>query len=526
MKNRLWVVLVLMVGLFVAGCSGSGSKQPKTLTFHLSAEPGNLNPLLYTDVYSGTVCDAVFNGLLKANEDLEIVPDLAESYSVSPDGLTYTFKLKKTVTWHDGKPFTSADVLFTFKTLFDPKTNTVRRSQFIVDGKPIRFSAPDPLTVVATLPKPFAPFLSAMTQAIIPEHLLKTVDVNKAAFNRQPVGTGPFVFVEWKPGQFVTLKRNPHYFGNLAKSETLRFKIIPNTNTTLLALKKGEIDEASDLQPQDFEALQSDRNLATYKLPQLRYTYIGFNLKHPLLSQLAFRQALALAINKDAIVASVLKGYGQPAELPQSPYAWSYPKTAKALYPYNPTESKKHLKTLGFVFNPKSGYFEKNGKPIELTLITAKDNKRSEKTAEIVQQFFKNVGVKLNIQLLEWQSFLKIITAPQDPKGYDLCMLSWSLNIDPDAYDVWHSSQYPAGFNFVAYHNPSVDQLLEQGRLTVEPEKRKVIYKKAYTQIASDLPYVFLFYPDALSAVSKQLSGLSKPGPAGLFVHLENIEKR
>ncbi|NQY73837.1 MAG: peptide-binding protein, partial [Candidatus Margulisbacteria bacterium] len=425
--------------------------------------------------------------------------------------------------WHDGAPFSADDVVFTFNTLLDPKTNTVRRSSYIIDGVPIQFKKMGTHIFQATLPKPFAPVLVRLSIPILPKHILEKENINQASFNRKPVGTGPFKFEEWKSGQYIRLSRNDQYFGKKPLLKGIILKMIPDTNTALVALEKGEID-TSGIPPKDYERYQSKNNLDIYRFSQLNYTYMGFNLKSPLFSDHKVRIAISHAINRDTLVKNVLKGFGRPAYLPTSPVMWSYPNESKIeKYGYNPEKSIQILQEIGYKKNTKTGIFEKKGIPLEFTVMMGKGSQVGEKSAQIIQQFLTNVGIKMKLQMMEWSSFNKLLDEHKDPKDFDAVILGWSLGLDPDAYSIWHSSQYPKGFNFIGYQNETVDKLLVDGRLEVERGKRKVIYGKLYSEIAKDVPYYFLFYPDSLVAVNSRVKGLSSPGPAGLFNNIENV---
>jgi len=494
-----------------------------TLNLNLGAEPTYLNPILSTDVPSSTVGGMVFSGLMRVNSDLEMIPDLAASYSISKDGLVYTFKLRKNVKWHDGAPFTANDVKFTFDKILDPKTNTVRRSNYIIDKKKVKFEVIDNHTFRAILPKPFAPFLTHMGMGILPKHLLENEDINTTKFNRNPVGTGPFVFQLWKPDQYVKLTRNDHYFRSIPKLKGLILKIIPDEQTALVALKKGEIDQGG-IPSKDFKKLKNHPKFTIYRYDDLNYTYLGFNLKHPFFKNLKVRQAIAHAINKKAIVKGVLKGFGNEADLPSSPVSWAYPLEANIeKLGFNPDKGRQLLAEEGFKLNTSTNTLEKDGKAFEFRIITNKGNKDREKTAQIIQRYLADIGIKVNIQLMEWSSFIKIVNAPIDPKKYDAVILGWSLGLDPDGYAIWHSSQYPKGFNFIGYQNSHVDELIVQGRQETIKSKRKSIYGKIFNKIGQEVPYVFLYYPEVLVGVNKRVRGLSKPGPAGLLNEIENV---
>lgn len=528
-KKGLFGLLVVSI-LIVAGCSDqkvskvSDVMDPEgVLKLRLKAEPSYLNPILYTDAYSGSVVGLIFSGLFRVDENLELQPDLCERYEVSKDGLVYTFYLRKNVFWHDGKRLTADDVKFTFDLLLDPKTQTVRRSSYIINGKPIRFRALDSFTFQAKLPEPFAPFLSRISTGILPRHILMDDDINTTSFNRNPVGSGPFKFVEWKSGQYVKLVRNDNYYGAKPKLKEILMKIIPDDNTAKVALEKGEIDESGIL-PKDFYRISKWTNVSTYRYKEMSYSFMAFNLRIAKFRNPLIRQAVVHAVNRSALVKNVLKGFGAPAYLPSSPVSWAYPDELNITkYDYDPEKSKSLLRQAGFEFDTESGYFIKNGKPCAFTLITSKGNLTGEKMAQYIQQYLKAVGIKLELELMEWQSFLKILDAPKDPKEFDAAMLSWSLGLDPDAYTIWHSSQYPDGFNFIGYSNSEVNQLLVEGRRTLNRKDRKRIYNKLFKTIGEDAPYMFLTYSESLQAVNNRVRGLSKPGPSGLFTPIENV---
>ncbi len=519
-RMMMCLVVCVAVGMAVFGCASSLSNR-RGLTTHSLGEPSTLNPILAMDSASSVLNDWVFNGLLKVNEQLELEPDLAQSYHWSEDGKTITFILKKNIVWHDGAPFTAKDVVFTFHKILDPSTRTVRRSMVVVDGKPIQFKAINAYTVQAILPKPFAPFLTGMTMSILPHHLLEHVDIHTTTFNRHPIGTGPFKFVSWQTGQYLKIARFDHYFGQKAKLDTITVKIIPDSNNALIALQKKEID-ACDIPPKDRERIQKLPHLSLFQYDGLEYTYLGFNLHHPFLSDKRVRQAIAHGINKDALVAHVLNHQGRVAHLPSSPVLWTYPPDAMIpVFAYDPSRSHALLKQAGFHQN-KSGFYEKNGHVFELTLLTNKGNKTREKTTELIQQYLQKIGIKTSIQIMEWSALIKRLNEAS-PKSFDAVVLGWAIGIEPDAYAIWHSSQYPQGFNFIGYNNPAVDRLLVQGRETMDREARKSIYATLYATIARDVPAVFLYYPKTTVGIHKRVKGLSNPGPAGMMHRIESV---
>lgn len=520
------IASVIFFLCFVAGCSFKPSPQTtqqQILNLNIGAEPTVLNPILYTDGPSAEVVGLVFSGLLKTNENLELEPDLCESYDIQDGGRRVVFKLRTDVTWHDGHPFTADDVKFTFDRVLDKKTNTVRRSGYLIDGKPIRWRVINRHTIEARLPAPFGPFLVRAAMEILPKHLLENTDINTAAFNRNPIGTGPFKFQEWKPSQYIKLVRNDHYYGGKPKLDGILLKIIPDANTAMLALKRQEIHQ-NQILAKDYRRFKRIAYLDIHRWFGLNYSYVGFNLKRSPFSDLKFRQAIAHAINKQALVKSVLNDFGRPAYYPSSPVSWAYPDQHDLpVYDYSPEKSVALFQELGYVRNDETGWFEDNGRQLEFTLITNKGNKDRERSCEIIQQFLANVGIKINIQLMEWSSFIKIINAGKDPKEFDMVLLGWSLGLDPDSYSVWHSSQYPNGFNMNGYSNKTVDFLLNKARQLPTNDQRKPIYYDLFSEIAQDVPYIFLYHTETLSGVNTRVRGLSKPGPAGLMNRIERV---
>ncbi|MDA1353454.1 MAG: peptide-binding protein [bacterium] len=524
-KRFLLIALCCILG----ACSGPDGAKPSSnknvLTLNMGGEPTYLNPLLYTDSPSSTVVGLVFRGLMKVNQNLDMVPDLASSYFISQDGLTYTFNLRRGVKWHDGEDFTADDVVFTFKTLLDPSTNTVRRSSYMINGNPIDVKKRDENTIIITLPEPFAPFLVSMGMGILPEHVLNGKDINTDSFNRAPIGTGPFKFVRWESNQYVMLEKNELYYGKPPKLDSILLKIIPDKNTALVALEKSEIDLEDGLLPKDYERVSTNRNLWTYRHQEMAYTYMGFNLQHPLLGEKKIREAISYALNRDAMVKSVLGEFGQPAYMPASPVQWSWPgKSSVTIYEYAPEKTMAILEELGYRRSTATGLYYNGQGELAFTLVTNKGNKNREKAAQIIQQSLKQVGIKVTIELLEWSAFIKRLNQSTGPRGLEAYIIGWSLGIDPDAYSIWHSSQYPTGFNYIGDRNSTVDSLLEEGRTETNKVKRKGIYRQIYQEITEDIPYYFLYHADVIGASHTYVGGLMKnPGPLGVIDDIEDV---
>lgn len=522
-KYHFFLIMVCLLGLIVSpGCGPAvkSSDASQRLILALPAEINNLNPILTTDAYSSAVSDMVMSGLVRVNEDLEVIPDLAEKWEYSKDGLVWTFHIRKGVTWHDGAPFTAQDVKFTFDKILDPKTNTVRRSGYVIDGQPVKFEAVDDYTLRCTLPKPFAPFLLAMGMSILPKHILEKEDINKAAFNQHPVGTGPFIFEDWKQGDYIRVKANPSFWRGKPLLSEIIWRIMPDYTSRLVALETGEI-YADGINPEDYERIKKLPKVDVYEFDDMFYGYVGYNLKKPLFADKKIRQALSYAIDKDKLVEALLKGHGSPAYCPMAPLGWSYTAEVPS-FRYDPAAAKKIFTAAGWKAG-SDGVLTKDGQKFSFVLFISKGSKIGLDAATLLQRYWKEAGVRADIQIVDFSTLVSVLNKPEEMKKFDAVLMGWSLGLDPDSYEIWHSSQFPKGLNFIGYNNPQADKLLEQGRTTLDQAKRKVIYQELYRRIADDQPYLFVWYAKAITAINKKVKGLSKPGPAGLFVNIEKI---
>jgi peptide/nickel transport system substrate-binding protein len=475
-------------------------------------EASKLVPYLAGDSASEDVIELVFNGLLRYGPTLQLEAALAQSWQVKDGGKTIIFKLRPGVKWHDGEPFTSADVKFTVESILDPKVASPRKSDFDLIEK---VEIPDPLTVVVRYKKPFAPALEAWIGGIAPKHLLEGKDVNKDAFNRHPVGTGPYKLVKWLDKQYMEFEANPDYFEGKVHISKYRIRFIPEPATELLEMRTGGID-GMNLQPDQFvhqtDGADFDKVARKIHLAgRSAYTFMGFNLKRQPFDDKRVRQALSYAIDRDELIKGVMEGLAQPCSGPYTPVMPAYNQAVKP-YPLDLTKSAQLLDEAGWKLG-KDGLRSKDGKPFKFSLLTNKGNAPREKTVLILQQQFKKLGVSVDVQILEWSTFLSDYV---DKKNFDVIVMGWQLSPDPDQYSIWHSSQTKDGqFNFISYNNPEVDRLLERGREEFDPAKRVAIYRKFHALVAEDQPLAFLYAPDSLAALSRKFQGILET-PTGI----------
>jgi peptide/nickel transport system substrate-binding protein len=507
---RLSAALVLFFCLLPA-CGRKVERNPNTFVESSIGDARRLNPVIANDASSGEINDQVFNGLVKYDKDIKLVGDLAQRWTVENGGKTITFYLRKGVKWHDGQEFTAEDCLFTYKKLIDPNVATPYSSSYMDVRKAEVVSK---YVFRVTYREPFSPALESWSMGIIPRHLLEGKDINTDDFNRHPVGTGPYKFREWLSAQKIVLDANDGYFEGRPNIDQFVYRIIPDSSTMFQELLFGGVDMMG-LNPLQYlrksESPRIKENYRKFRYPANAFTYMGYNLRSPLFKDVKVRQALSYAIDRQGIIEGILLGIGRPCTGPFSTVSWAYNPNAKS-YPYDPERARRMLTEAGWKENSR-GSREKNGQSFRFTIMTNQGNNERIRTAEIIQQNLKAVGVKVDIRVMEWQAFLEQI----DKRSFDAMILGWSMSRDPDLYDIWHSSKTRKGeYNFIGYSNPVVDRLLVEGRRTFNIEARKKIYYRIHAILAEEQPYAFLYVPDATPIVHKRFKGI-EVAPLGIF---------
>ncbi|MFA7073993.1 MAG: peptide-binding protein [Endomicrobiaceae bacterium] len=466
-----------------------------------------LNPVLASDNASSSINALVYNGLLKYDKDLNLVCDLAEDYKILNNGLSILFRLKKNVLWHDGRPFTVRDVQFTYQKLIDENTKTPFSSNYLMVKE---FKIIDDYSFIVVYDKPFAPILESWCIGIIPKHIFEKEDINTSRYNRMPVGTGPYIFKKWITDQKIILEANPNYFEGQPGIAAYLYRIIPDQAVQFLELRNETIDELS-LTSDQWKAYDVFfKNYKKYRYPAFSFTFFGFNLLKEPYNNVKFRQAVSYAINKKDIIQGVLSGIGKEADGIFPPQSWAYKKIKP--YQYDKEKAKKLLLDIGFV-QDKNGILFYKGKQFEINIITNQGNKTRELTAQIIQEQLKQIGLKVNIRILEWSTFINQYV---NEKNFDALILGWNTAIDPDQYSLWHSEQTNKGqYNFMSYKNAEVDRLLIKGRTTFDKAERIKAYHKIQDIMREDIPCIFLYYPENLVAIHKRFRGVEL-APAGI----------
>jgi peptide/nickel transport system substrate-binding protein len=468
-----------------------------------------LNPILQSDTISGAITDRLFEPLV--NEDPKSgvpIPAIADSWTISPDGLVYTFKIHPGVTFHDGQPLTAEDAKFTLDILKTDKVKTTRTANV---EKVQSTEVVDPLTLRVTLSEVFCPFLDSLVAlGILPKHLLEnTTNLNEDPFNLKPVGTGPFTFVEWVKDDHVTLQANDNYWNGRPKIDRFIFKPLKDRGALLAQLKTGDVDVA-DIEPLEEKDVSAEPGLQILKYFAAGVTYLAYNTRLPGLDDVQVRQALNYALDRQVIIDQVLLGEGRPmaSDVPQD--SWAYDPNV-AQYEFSPDKARQMLDAAGWLPGP-DGVRTKNGESLRFTLWTSAGNKIREAIVTIAQQQFNDVGVSVDLQFEDFASLINRI----NKTDFGMFVSGFVFAADPDNYDLWHSSRKPdpatgkEGFNRAGFSTPELDQLMEQGRTLpgCDQAKRKDIYARDQAIVAGGAPWNFLHQAQTSIAVNKRVVGV------------------
>jgi peptide/nickel transport system substrate-binding protein len=531
--NRLRLALnALLSTLLVITLAGCEQQKPQaaldlnraypsesggTLVDAMSGEPSNLIAMMAGESSSSAIAGNIFNSLLKYDKNLELTGELAKSWEVSADQKTITFHLKPNLKWADDQPLTSDDVLFTWQTVTDDNTHTPYGADYKLVKKA---EAPDPSTFKVTYAQPYAPALDSWSGLhILPKHLLAGQDINNTPFSRHPVGSHYYQLDAWKKGESISLKRNPNATQGQAKIDHLVSRIIPDRAAQFLELMADNIDSMS-LNSIQYARIFPARPDLTAKIAQYKelgnsYTYLGFNLKRKPFDDVRVRQAINYAIDKQEIIDGVLLGLGLPVASPYKPGTrWSNPKLQP--YPYDPQKAIALLKAAGYEDHDHDGILDRDGKPLSFEILT-NQNKEREMSAVLVQRRLKEIGIDVKIRVVEWATFISRFIKTGD---FNVVLLGWGLGLEPDQFNIWHSSQQaPGQFNFIGYHNAKVDKLLEAGRVELNPDKRMKIYHEFAEILLADSPVVYLYAGYGLPAMHKRVKGIDDPAPPAGIGH-------
>ncbi len=525
MKKNLIFLFAIPAILLISSCDnsnkgvGHSKTHPTSLIYNMGSEPVTLNYVTSSDAYGSAVFGYVYESMIDLDKDLNIVPSIAKSYDISSDNLTITFHLRDDVYFHDGHKLTSQDVLFTYEMIMKPENKAINKRTLFLDVTDVY--ALDDYTVVVKYSSPNVSAILNWAIAIMPKHLYDGLDFLDNEYNRMPIGTGPFRVKEWKSRQYIDLEKTGNHWQYDPEIERVRFKFISNPDVAYKSYLKGDLDiiglSAEQWQREKNNAdLTNKSNFFTYD--PLSFAYIGWNMNgnNPFFSDKKVRQAMAYALNLDTFIEKVLYGLARRLTGPFHPDSWAYDDSLEP-YRFDLEKAKQLLSEAGWTDSDKDGILDKmiDGKKVNFSYTTlyGDGSTTGELLLLVYQQDLKKIGIELKLQKIEWSSFVKRINS----KDFDSVLLAWSLSIDPDPTDIFHSRNIETGLNFVSYKNEEVDRLSESNTLIFDSQKRKETLQEVHRLMYDDQPYIFLWSPTALTYVHNRFENieLSSVGISG-----------
>lgn len=533
---KILAMVIINLALLVAplvGCSllGSRDKEPGVdrvpggqMVFGMTGNPSLLNPLMTEDSQSGFLNSLIYGSLVRHNHQLEIEGYLARDWEVSEDRLIWVFHLREDVRWHDGEAFTAHDVVFTYQTLLHPDYPGQGQEDFL-DVKEVR--ATGDFQVEFHLERPFSPLLSLLTLGILPEHLFSQeapqgtsiADLGENPANHRPVGLGPYTLDSWDREEII-LERNPEFFLEGPWIQTLSFRLFDSQDALLDALAASELDYAASVPPSRAAQLAGllDDSFEMHQQPTHGYQYIGLRHDHPLLGEVRVRKALMAGMNREAMLGEIFGGYATPVHSHYLPTSWGYSAQLDP-YEYDPERAEGLLREAGLLRQAGGLWKTDRGDPLSFDLVAADHSQETRAVLSYISQRWLDMGVEMNPQYLEWSVLLE---SHVERGSFEAYLLGWTLGLDPDAYVFFHSSQkeltpdgYVAGLNDVGFSSEKVDSLLEEGRWLTDADDRRRTYTELAEILNQELPYLFLYSRDTVTAVNTRVKGvlLSPLGP-------------
>lgn len=479
------IIFLMVIGLWIVSCGKNEEKKndrKDTLVYAQLSESKSLDPHAVTDQYSQRVIANIYDRLVESDENMKIVPSLAESWE-NIDSLTTIFHLRKDVKFYSGKKFTAEDVKFSLERAM--KSSKLGSLYSLFD----KIDVIDENTVSITTKRPFGPLLYHLAHksaSILNSKFAKNHDLNQEAD-----GTGGYFLNSWNIGDYILLEKNPNYFKGEPSIKYIKIRSIPEENSKVIGLETGEIDIAADLESMSRNTVLENSNLILAETSSFSVQFLGMNVEKTFLKDLKIRKAIAMAIDKKIIIETILMGAVKDANSFLAPGVFGYSKDVNT-YQYNPEEAKKLIK--------ESGY-----KDIELTILTSNNTTRAQ-ICEVIQSQLKEVGIKLNIEVVEWGTFLSDTSTGKA----ELYMLGWSPSTGDADYGLvpnTHSSNKGSGGNRSFYENKKLDKILDEAKEELDTDKRLALYKEAQEIINTDVAFLPFYYQLSNAGLSKNVGG-------------------
>jgi ABC-type transport system substrate-binding protein len=496
--KRMLVFSAVILAIFISLIPGKTlAKNVKVLRIGIGIDADTLNPFELTTAIPANICELLYGTLLKTNAKGEVVPNMGTDWSVSEDGLTWTVKLRKDIKFIDGAPFNAQTLKRNLELIQDPK---VRMPLRFIWASIKSLTVVDDYTVQYHLKAPFAPFESLLGTVNMPISQKAVESYDGARLSQNPVGAGPFKLAEWVKGERIVLVRNENYWGKRPTVEKIIYKIVPETATRVAMLRAGQLDISYSPTPADVPSLEADSKITVDRPLSTRMIFMGMNTQKGLTKNKLIRQAFNYAVDKKTITEKVLFNVAKPLDAPLPPSLFGYARMEKQ-YPYDPAKAKALLKEANF---PKDAIVK---------MITPTGRYTYDKqVAEAVQAYLQDVGVKTELRTYDWPTYMGIMTKPLDQSEVELYLIGWGWPIyDADPYLLIYFSSFvhpPKGLNATFYKNPEYDKMVGAARQTMDPAKRKALYKQAATMLWNDAAAIWLYVEPFSIAYQKKYKGL------------------
>ncbi|MCG2722029.1 MAG: ABC transporter substrate-binding protein [Thermodesulfovibrionales bacterium] len=489
MKNSVhWLRTVLCVLVFFTACSPQ-NRIEGYLYYRLNTNPTTLDPAFIVDVTGGSIAAKLFNGLVKIGKDLTIEPDIAENWTLSADGLHYTFQLKEGVKFSNGRTVTARDFKYSFERILHPENRSPATWVFekilgaaeFIQGRAVEvrgIQVLDDHTLAIRLKRPFSPFLNLM--AMTSAYVVPREEVEKWGpdFSSHPIGTGPFLLKEWQPNREIRLDRRTDYFDRPAKMHGILYRIIPEDLTAVSEFELGNLDLLT-IPAAEYARYRRDPSKRQFiaSIEGLNTYYLGFNCSRPPFDNPRLRKAVASAIDREKILNTIYEKRGRLADgpVPDIMRKWAL----WSPYRYDPQKAREIIAEEGFQNSTVNFYITADQEIVDI--------------AEVIQSYLMDAGLNVQIKQLEWSAYKESLNRGEA----DLFYLSWWADYpDPEnfLFPLFHSANHGPAGNRTRYTNAVVDALIEQGRLTMDEKKRNALYQKAEELIVADSPWVFLWH--------------------------------
>ncbi len=498
----LLVVALLPLNSLTVVAQGDEFVCPQTGGTFITAitdDPVSLNGIYANDGASISVLSYIFNPLTLGGENwgTEITGDLAESWDVSEDGLTWTFKLHEGVLWHDGVELTAEDVVYTFNTIQTSEEDIAPfRPRFMEGDTPIQFEAVDKYTVVAHLTTPRASFFTDISVPIVPKHALEGQDLREGPFNRAPIGTGPFKIVEWNTAESIILEANPDYFRGAPCIDRIIFRIIPDDQSQVSALQAGEIDFLPNIPGASVPVFENNPEFQVSIAEQDSLFQMFLNLANPKFQDVRVRQALMMAIDRQAVVDVARQGYGVVHNSHFDHVVPFYDQDKLGGYDYDPVAAGALLDEVGITDTDGDGIRDFNGEPWTITIVSFSGGFRDYASyAVVVQDFWKDIGIQVELELRDLSTLVSQIYQERVvDKPYEVHTSGWSvIGPEPNSYANFYEWTDALGPNISNYRNEEVNTLFEQARQISDFDARMAIYEQIEAILWAELPTLPLY---------------------------------